>query len=62
MNEARMCQLRALLNEELGKVESAKPRLTIVKEPAPPAKEPASQRPAIFALGPMEARRRAAQG
>jgi hypothetical protein len=61
MNEARMCQLRALLDEKLGKVESAKPKLTIVKEPAP-VKEPAFERPAIFALGPMEARRRAAQG
>lgn len=54
-----MCQLRVLLNEELGPVEGAKPRLEIVKEP-PPAKELAQHRPEIFALGPMEARRRAA--
>jgi hypothetical protein len=56
-----MCQLRALLNEELGKVESGRPRLVVVKEPAP-VREPTLQRPAIFALGPMEARRRAARG
>jgi hypothetical protein len=54
-----MCQLRALLNAELGKVESARPKLVIVKEPAP-VKEPTQHRPAIFVLGPMEARRRAA--
>ena len=61
MNEARMCQLRALLDAELGKVESARPKLAIVKEP-PLVKELPMQRPAIFALGPMEERRRAARG
>jgi hypothetical protein len=61
MSEERRCQLKALLNEKWGPVESGKPKLAIVKEPAP-VKEPAFERPAIFALGPMEARRRAAQG
>lgn len=56
-----MCQLRALLNEKFGEVESAKPKLAIVKEPAP-VKELPSQRPAIFALGPLEKRQMAARG
>ena len=61
MNEARMCQLRALLQKEFGPVESARPKLVIVKKPAP-VKKSAIERPAIFALGPMEERRRAARG
>jgi len=55
-----MCQLRALLDAELGKVESARPKLAIVKVSAA-AKEPPIQRPPIFAIGPMEARLRSAR-
>jgi len=56
-----MCQLRALLNEKFGRVESAKPKLAIIKEPAL-VKELPSQRPAIFKLGPLEKRLLAAHG
>lgn len=58
--EVKMRRLLALLQKEFGPVESATPKLTIVKKPAP-VKKPSMDRPAIFALGPIEARRRAAQ-
>ena len=59
--EVKMRRLLALLQKEFGPVESATPKLRIVREPTA-VKNPASQRPAIFALGPIEARRRAARG
>ncbi len=36
MCELRRAQLRALLNEMWGKVETAKPKLTVVGKPLPP--------------------------
>lgn len=54
-----MCQLRALLDEKFGKVESARPKLVIVKASAPSfVKDPPMQRPAIFAAGLIEGRRK----
>jgi hypothetical protein len=55
-----MCQLRALLDEKLGKVESARPALHIVKKSAPA--DPPRERPPIFMLGPIENRRRTLRG
>lgn len=52
----------ALLEKEFGPVEGARPALEIVKNPAPvAANDPPTVRPPIFALGPLETRRRAAQ-
>jgi hypothetical protein len=57
-----VCQMRALARELWPEEFGGKPDLAIVKEPTP-VKESPRQRPAIFALGPMEERRRrAAQG
>lgn len=54
-----MCQLRALLDEKFGKVESAKPKLVIVRASTPPLiRDPPMQRPAVFAAGLIEGRRK----
>jgi hypothetical protein len=59
--EVMVRRLMALLEQRLGPVEGARPILTIVKEQtSEPVKEPPMQRPPIFAIGPMEARLRAA--
>lgn len=58
-----MCQLRALLDEKLGKVESARPALRIVKKSAPAVVAVLPQeRPPMFMLGPIESRRRTLRG
>lgn len=61
MDEEVVCRLMALARKKWPAEYAGKPKLVVVKEPAP-IKEPAHQRPEIFALGPIEARRRAAQG
>ena len=61
MDEVVVCRLMALARKKWPKDYAAKAKLALVKDPAP-VKEPPIQRPAIFALGPMEARRRAARG
>ena len=43
MNEARMCQLRALLDKEFGKVEGAKPKLSVVARVRHPAQPRAAR-------------------
>lgn len=56
-----MRRLMALLEKEFGPVEGAKPKLTIVKDLVH-AKAAARGRPAIFASGLLEARRKSARG
>lgn len=49
MNEARMCQLAALLDREFGKVPGNRPRLTLVRnerKPSRPADEKSATPPA----------------
>jgi hypothetical protein len=60
MDETMVCRLLAALNERLGEVEGAKPKLTIVRNN--PARDPARDRPPIFVLGPLQARKHSANG
>ncbi|TPG08300.1 hypothetical protein EAH88_11745 [Rhodanobacter glycinis] len=59
VDEMLVCQARALIRELWPDEFAGKPKLTVVKESAV-VKKPTHQRPAIFELGPLEARRRAA--
>ncbi|KZC17039.1 hypothetical protein RHOFW510R12_01405 [Rhodanobacter sp. FW510-R12] len=59
--EIKVRRLMALLEREFGPVEGAKPKLTIVKDLVH-TKAATSERPAIFASGLLEARRKSARG